>query len=158
MSEHKGYPSVVATLVQYGNGWWSDDDAQHVLADIVDEDEPDRSWVAQVMWSMGAWLKHPKCRNNPKRGNDGDYENGCMVCERYLLTAADAVLHALALSRMTEDRDRLEAIRAEVLEEVNGMLDSMDELTTTEDIYRVLRDNVLRRVLPASLIPAGIES
>jgi hypothetical protein len=153
MSENNNYPSVAAVLVQYSSGWWNEDDARHVLANIVEEDEPDETWVAHEMWRMGAWLKHPKCRNNPKRGNDADYENACLVCERYLLTAADAVLHSLALARMTEDRDRLEAIRVEVLEEVNGMLDSMDELTTQEQIYRVLRDNVLRKVMPSGLTP-----
>ncbi|TFC59437.1 MULTISPECIES: hypothetical protein [unclassified Cryobacterium] len=55
----------------------------------------------------------------------------------------------LARKASERERDAACAVIAEVLYEVNGMLDSMDELITKEDIYRVLRDNVLRKVLPS---------
>ena len=79
-------------LAKYGPEWWTPDDIQHMVSNLTEEDAPDRGSIAHEMWAMGAWLKHPKCRNNPKRGNDADYENECAVCEQYLLVVADAIL------------------------------------------------------------------
>ena len=79
-------------LAKYGPEWWTPDDIQHMVSNLTELDDLDRGSIAHEMWTMGAWLKHPKCRNNPKRGNDADYENECAVCEQYLLVVADAIL------------------------------------------------------------------
>jgi len=52
-----------------------------------------RDGVSHALWSMGGWIKHKGCPNNPKHGNaDAEYENGCKTCEIYLLAVADALL------------------------------------------------------------------
>ena len=60
---------------------------------IEDRSFTTREGVSHELWSMGGWIKHKGCPNNPKHGNaDAEYENGCKTCESYLLAVADALL------------------------------------------------------------------
>lgn len=79
-------------LAKYGPEWWGTDDVQHMVSNIVEDTSRDAGSVAHEMWTMGAWLKHPKCRNEPGRGNDGDYSNECEACQAHLLVVADVLI------------------------------------------------------------------
>lgn len=107
-------------LANYGAEWWTLDDVQHMVSNLTELDDLDRGSIAQEMWTMGAWLKHPKCRNNPKRGNDADYENECAVCKQYLLVVADAIL-GLSLSQPVQVEVTDEMVEKAALAILNRM-------------------------------------
>jgi len=66
--------------------------------DEIEDEYWDREQVAHTLWTMGAWLDHKKCSNNPEKGNaDASYENGCEVCQKYLLAVADSIVLIRAL-------------------------------------------------------------
>lgn len=111
--------ALAAGLLKYGEEWWVEADVTHMVNDLMGDATLERDAVAHVMWAMGAWLEHPKCRNNPKHGNDADYSNGCKPCQKYLLVIADAILEPIS----GEAAVTLEKVRAygHQMLEANGM-------------------------------------
>ncbi len=90
---------LAALLDAAGPEWWNVTDARHMASNLAEVEERgalDEEQIAHEMWTMGARLKHPKCRNNPKRGNDADYANQCNICQRHLTALARVILTALA--------------------------------------------------------------
>jgi hypothetical protein len=104
MSDTRTDPIALAAGIKrfapaYVKDLWDDDTARNMAEQLIELEgigiEISRDTIAHEMWSMGAWLDHPKCHNNPKRGNDADYENGCEACGTYLCAVADSILAAV---------------------------------------------------------------
>jgi len=112
---------------------------------IEDRSFTTREGVSHELWSMGGWIKHKGCPNNPKHGNaDAEYENGCKTCESYLLAVADALLATRLPVPVEEDKPRKFTLeqRADLIDFARSAIQSVwDDVGATT--AEVLAGNVV---------------